>query len=119
MAREGLVKIHVEMPDDSGFSGETLWARPLGDGLYEVASVPFFAGDVHRGDVVRCADDGDGLPLVAGVVEYGGHESLRVSFAAGAGDEAIGAALDEVTRLGAYVERASRGLALVDVPPEA
>src|SRR5215207_3594803 len=113
MAREGLVKIHVEMPDDSGFSGETLWARPLGNGLYEVASIPFFAGDLHRGDVVRCAEDGEALPMVAGVVEFGGHESLRVSFAVGAGDEAVSAVLDELARVGVYVERESRGLALV------
>jgi hypothetical protein len=50
---EELVKIHVVLPDNETIGGECLWAKQLGNDLYEIRNAPFFAYDLHFYDVVR------------------------------------------------------------------
>jgi hypothetical protein len=50
-----LAKVLVELREDAGTGGEQLWARPLGDDLYEIRNVPWYAYKLNWGDVVRCS----------------------------------------------------------------
>lgn len=60
-------------PDD----WETLWAYEVGDGLYSLDNVPFFARGVSWGDVVSVEREGDELHF-KDVVRPSAHSVLRV-----------------------------------------
>jgi len=116
-----LVKVLVELPEEAGTSGERLWARPLGDDLYEIRNVPWYAYKLNWGDVVRCeglspAD----LPIVQEVIERSGHRTLRVFF----NDRDVSTVqqqviLDELSDLQAFHERHGPNLLALDVEPQA
>lgn len=58
-----------------------MWARPLGDGLFELENSPFYAYDVNYKDVVYAvATHPDHKPLVRRVERRGGHRTLRARF---------------------------------------
>jgi len=58
---------------------ESVWARPLGGDLYELLNVPYSAGGLNNGDVVRAVQPREGEPpRVAGLVRRGGHRTLLV-----------------------------------------
>ena len=69
MARdEGLVKVRVRLADHGRWRYESLWAKPLGDDLYELRNTPWLADGLHHRDVVRCAPSEQDLPEVVDVV---------------------------------------------------
>lgn len=77
-----LVKVEVTLSPEAryaGFETESLWARPLGDGLFELQSVPFFEYNLNLKDIVRCDESGP-LPRFLEVVKRSGQETLRVIF---------------------------------------
>lgn len=43
MAQEELTKVHVDLPHNAEAGGEAMWAKPLGDDLYELRNNPFYA----------------------------------------------------------------------------
>lgn len=51
---KGLDKVYVRLGQDAwhGFGEEALWAREVGDGLYELQNTPFFAKGLAFLDVV-------------------------------------------------------------------
>jgi hypothetical protein len=59
-----LVKIHFGT-DDHIFSGESLWAVPLGGDSYRIANVPFFVHHVGLHDTVLALAVRGGLEFVA------------------------------------------------------
>lgn len=70
-----LAKIFVALPNHwAGHGTETLWARRVGDDLFRLESVPFFAYGLAFGDTVR-AD-----PFARELVQQRGHTTLRVVF---------------------------------------
>jgi hypothetical protein len=71
-----LVKIIVEMDDGS----ESLWAKPLGDSLYELHNIPAFAEGLHPLDVVRCEERANDLPAFVELVSRSGYEVIGISF---------------------------------------
>ena len=77
-----LAKVLVELPNHWAQSGtESLWARKIGEDLYEVENVPFLAYGLNYRDVVRAvAPSGDEKPIVREVVRRGGHTTFRVVF---------------------------------------
>src|SRR5262245_56299849 len=78
---EGLTKVHIDLPNHWWFKGESLWARPLGDDLYEIHNVPFCAYDINCRDVVRATADGPDLkPEIREVVRRSGNRTLRIIF---------------------------------------
>jgi hypothetical protein len=71
--------VSVEWTDPKlGEREELLWARPLGEGLHRLRSVPGVADGFSRNDVVRCIENDDGLHVVD-VVGWGGHRTVRVA----------------------------------------
>lgn len=54
---------------------EQFWARKLGENLFEVCCIPFFAYGISLGDLVTTNTDG----YVESVVQRSGHRTLRVA----------------------------------------
>lgn len=111
-----LIKVHLDLPNHWWFKGESLWAKPLGDDLYEIQNIPFCAYGLNCGDVVRATADAPDLkPEVRSVVRPSGNETLRLSFnLARAAQEPVLAA---IVRFGAWTERANDSFVCVNVPP--
>lgn len=82
-----LTHVLVALPKHwAGHGDETLWARRVGDDLYRIEAVPFFAYGLAYHDVVRAVSRADGArPVVREVVRRGGHTTLRVVFRHAAG----------------------------------
>lgn len=119
---EGLVKILavLTVEEEGDPSGERFWAFPLGDDLYELNNVPFYAYDLHLFDVVRAVPPSAGrFPEITQVVRRSGHRTLRVLFAEGTPSEKKPPILDRLNELQAFYERASDVFYAFDVTPEA
>jgi hypothetical protein len=66
--------------DDVGGGAENfeqLWTKRVGDDLFELSCIPFFAYELALGDVVR-ADEATGY-VIQGVVERSGNGVVRVA----------------------------------------
>ena len=115
-----LEKIYIALPDDATFGGESLWALPLGDDLYEVRNIPFFTYDLHFLDVVRAIPPGHGMkPEVKEVVRRSGHKTLRVLFTEEMSDEGIAQIFGELNQAHAHYEKATSRFYIFDVEPDA
>jgi Domain of unknown function (DUF4265) len=98
---------------DLGAREELMWARPLGDGLFRLRSVPTDADGVNRNDVVRCVEDTGNLRL-ADVVELSGHRTVRVAMGRSTAAEEL---MDELPS-GLWLLRSSGDRLCIDVHPE-
>jgi hypothetical protein len=80
-AEENLTKVHIDLPNHWAIGGESMWAVDLGEDLYELRNVPFYAYDLNFGDVVRATADSSELkPEVRSVERRSGNRTLRVFF---------------------------------------
>lgn len=108
--------IVIDLPDEAPIDRETLDARPLGDGRFEVLGIPFVTYDVCRGDRVRCEGE---ARVVTEVVHRAGHRTLRLLL-----DDALGG-MDRMKLLlglkqAGVVAAEPRGrYHALDVPPDA
>ncbi|HYO56854.1 DUF4265 domain-containing protein [Archangium sp.] len=79
---EHLVKIFFELQqDEDGYppvTCESMWATPLGDRLYRLGNIPFFARGVAYEDVVSAVPQDDGTLGFIEVVHPSGHSTLHV-----------------------------------------
>jgi hypothetical protein len=108
------ILFRVEQDEDGypGVGSEGVWARPLGDGTFELDNVPFYARGVSCGDRVK-AKLAQGAFWFDGVVARGGHSTLRVI----AFDEKrVPEIRDSLKRLGCSTELNGNSLIAVDVP---
>ncbi len=113
-----LTKVYVDLPKHWWMKGESLWARPLGDDLYQIDNVPFCAYGLHSGDVVRAvAAQADQKPQVLAVVRRSGHDTLRISFCDQLPREAQEPVIAQVQALGGELERANAQFLAIDIPP--
>lgn len=113
---EHLVK--VRLPTSVGsYGAETVWARPLERGLYEVRNIPWLRDDINFLDVIRCRQD-DPFPVFIEVAERSGHRTLYVVFRPSASDRFRSEALQELNRLVGNVEKATSDAWLIDVNPK-
>jgi hypothetical protein len=117
---EQLTKIRVDLPStDRPLESESFWAEPLGGDLYRVRNTPFYAFDLHFGDVVRALRARAGeLPTIREVVERSGHKTLRVIFTTDAADADISKVLEELNKQATNHEHAHGRLYSLDVRPE-
>jgi hypothetical protein len=115
---EELVKIRIELPDDEKYGGESFWAKPLGNDLYELRNTPFLAFDLHFRDIVRAVTETpDQLPLIREVVERSGHKTLRIIFQKATSDEKQ-QILSRLNAMHAFYEKANNRLYAIDVEPQ-
>jgi hypothetical protein len=97
MEDERLTKVHIDLPNHWATGGESMWAVDLGDDLYEIRNVPFYAYNLNFGDVVfATADSPDLKPEVRRVVRRSGNRTMRLFFAR---DKAEGSALELLASL--------------------
>lgn len=78
---DDLTKIVVPLPNHWAAESESMWARALGSGLFEIRNVPFYAYGLNHLDVVRAVElSADDTPVVQELVKASGHHTLRVFF---------------------------------------
>ena len=117
--QDPLTKVHISFAEpDLGVGGETLWAKEVGENLYEIQSSPWHTTNVNWLDVVRTESfTPHAIPEFIEVYRRGGHSTIHLYFL----DSATGtkqAILKRVNALGATWEQATSQLYAVDVPPE-
>jgi hypothetical protein len=67
--------------DPPSVENEWMWARPVGDGSYEVQNIPFFGKSFSRNDHIKCCSSPsalDGSLVFDGVAYRGGHSTYRI-----------------------------------------
>jgi hypothetical protein len=112
-------KVLFRVPDDEGDADvETLWAVDLGEGLYKVCNLPYFAYGVSLHDVVYAPVNAeDGFPTFERVVSKSGNRTLRVILdppvAKGNRSDAL---LAELVATGCDCEGANKGYVVINVP---
>ncbi|MDP9371920.1 MAG: DUF4265 domain-containing protein [Chloroflexota bacterium] len=118
-AEERLVKIVANLQGEESFAGESLWAKPLGNDLYELRSTPFSAHGLHFMDVVQAvAPSPDRIPEVVEVVRRSGHRTIRLVFAPQLSADGRSQLVRKLNEMHAYYERAGSGLYAFDVEPQ-
>lgn len=116
---EDLTKIVVDLPHHWATGGESMWARQVGEDLYEVRNVPFYAYGLNFGDVIRAIEPApDKKPVVLELVTASGHETLRVRFTDAVAEADRPELLRELHRHQAYFEGANCSYFAIDVEPE-
>ena len=117
---DSLTKVHIDLPNHWATGGESLWALPLSDALYEIRNAPFYAYGINWGDIVRAySDDPELKPEVQEVVKRSGNKTLRVFFSEQLRAEEQSSILSSLQHLDFSWERATKRLVAIDVHPEA
>jgi hypothetical protein len=112
-----VVKVHLQGSDVG--DSETLWASPLGGGLYRLENSPFFAYGVSWQDVIEAHAAPDGLLEFARCVRKSGNRTLRVFFESfRANEEPAQPILEGLNALGCTYEGMQPRLISINVPPE-
>jgi hypothetical protein len=93
---------------------ESVWALPVGEGLFQIDNIPFFATEIAIGDVVSAIHDGGELRFQK-VVQPSGHSTLRLIIYDKSEVPTVRRLLEErgCTSEGSHIP----GLISVDVPP--
>lgn len=106
-----LVKVIVDLPNHWRTSGESMWARPLGDDLYELHNSPFSAYDLNYLDVVVAVSAEPHLkPQICRIERRSGHRTLRLIFKATTERPERDKILSKINDLGATYENADSTL---------
>lgn len=114
-----LVKVHLDLPNHWWLKGESIWAKSLGNDLYEIQNIPFCAYGLNCGDVVHAiAGSPDLKPEVRAVVRKSGNQTVRISFCDTSSKEDQAPHLEALGKMGAEVERANSQFVCINVPPD-
>lgn len=92
---------------------EELWTTPLGEGLYRIENIPFFARGIARGDIVSAVAEEEALRFQE-VVEPSGHSTIRLVVH---DEAAVPSAVEHFESLGCESETLFTKLVALDVPP--
>lgn len=118
MSEEKLEKIHIDLPKHWAISGESLWATPLGNDLYRIENIPFFAYGLNFLDIVLATPDSDELkPEIRKVVTPSGRRTYRVIFKKDIEREKQLALLESLEQYEASYERADGINVAIDIKP--
>ena len=117
---EGLVKIIIDAYDETfGIGGEGLWAKPLGDNLYEIRNTPWHTFEVNWGDVVRAIPEKENQkPKFIEVVRQSGHRTLHIYFFKETTKDEKSSILDELHTWKASFENSDSSLYAIDFEPD-
>jgi len=117
-----LVKIRAEYLDEntSEMVGESFWAHPLGDALYEIRNIVMFAPGLSVLDIVRCEEIEGLKPKVLEVVKASGYRTIGIIFREdrGATEEQFIDVMWELRQKQVTSEKGSRLNFAFAVPPE-
>lgn len=115
------MKVVLTAERDGEVYVETPWAAPIGDGVYELDNLPFFAYGISLGDRFLAEPiDGDPRPHFVRIVRKSGNRTIRVIFEPSL-DESEDARriLQGFIALGCEYERANASFVVINVPPAA
>jgi hypothetical protein len=93
---------------------EELWTTPLGEGLFRVENIPFFARGIARGDIVSAGVEDEDL-IFQEVAEQSGHSTIRLIVY---NEHAVPAIVERFLNQGCDAETTFTKLVALDVPPE-
>ena len=116
--KEDMVKVVVKLEKDEEdyppVDYESLWALPVGEGLFQIDDVPFFARGIAYGDIASATVEQQELRFRE-VVRPSGHSTLRLIIY----DEKDTPSVKELlNNMGCSIEQSHiPGLISVDVPP--
>jgi len=115
--KEEFEKVILEVNDDLyGVTGERVWAKALGDDLYEIRNTPWHTCDVSWGDVVRAVPEKENQwPKVLEVVRRSGNRTVHIFFLKAATDTDKAEILGKLKTWKANYENADGKLYAVDV----
>ena len=119
MSNETLAKVLFPPPPGES-SGETLWAKPLGDHLFQLDNTPWFARGCALDDVVRCEEAAGELPRFVEVVRPSGNRTLRVFVPEGPAREKTKKEVFDFLKDRGYIFEGfgeGKGLIAITVPP--
>ena len=110
-------KLSVDLKEGwHGFSNETLWGEKVGEGLYRIDNIPFFANGISDGDIVKAEVSEDGLLKVKEVVERSGQVNCRVIFEDETDEATRKSVLKQLQSFGDYECYADFGLYAFSIP---
>jgi hypothetical protein len=111
-------KIVVDLPEpDLGVGAEGLWAKPLGNNLYEVKNSPWHSREINFLDVVKAiAPAEDKKPVFVSVEKRSGHRTIQIILLQG-GQEKREEILAKLNELGGTYENANSTLFAIDFAP--
>ena len=119
MIEENLTKIHIDLPNNEDVGGESLWAEKLGNDLFRVRNIPFYAYGINFYDIVFAKSETEELkPSIIRIHEYSGHKTLRVIFTDSSSNEERVNKLKELHKFKGYHESANGTLFAIDVEPD-
>jgi hypothetical protein len=119
MNEEGLVKVHIDLPNHWAVGGESLWAEPLGNDLYKIENVPFYAYGLNFQDVVRATPESENKILeIRELITASDHRTFRVFFKKQIDKAQQEAILDSMINLGISYERANHIYVALNMKPE-
>ena len=114
-----MVKVKIPLPPNTLYGGEAewVWADDLGNGLYRVRNVPFFAKGLSYGDLIRAKLE-DAVPEFSSIAEHSGHSTYRIYIRNDSGRQALDLLIQDLRALRCDIEGATEKLMAVDVPSE-
>ena len=118
MSTENLEKIHIDLPNHWAIGGESMWATPLGNDLFRIENIPFFAYGLNFLDVVKATSDSvELIPEIRNVVTVSGHRTYRIMFDKEVLREKQVSLLEALECYDAAYERANATDIAIDIKP--
>jgi hypothetical protein len=108
-----IVLLEQEEEDYPPVDYEELWTIPLGEGLYRIENIPFFARGIARGDIVSAVEEEEAL-IFQGVEAPSGHSTIRLIVY---NEDTVPAVVERFEKLGCVSEITFNKLVALDVPP--
>jgi hypothetical protein len=113
-------KVYIDLPNHwMGPTVEPLWAKPLGNDLYEIRGVPFFAYGINFLDVVLATVNAPSENLtVQKIVTASGHRTIRLIFFVTVNQTRQDEIVQSLEIFGASGERLNEKFVTLDIAPE-
>lgn len=108
-----IVLLEKEEADYPPYDYEELWATPVGEGLFRIENVPFFARGLARGDLVSAVSEGEVLRFQE-VSQASGHSTIRLMVN---DSNALPGIIQRFESQGCSSETTLGRLVALDVPP--
>lgn len=94
-----------------GFVWEQLWARELGENMFEICCIPFFYYGIALGDIVATRPDEQKRFVISERLKTRGHFTLRVWFR----DKVDESLVESIESAGCMIERRFRTARLISI----
>jgi hypothetical protein len=115
---EDLEKVYVDLPNHWAVGGESMWAKPLENNLYEIHNTPFYSYGLNYLDIVKVdSSDETKKPLVLEVLKASGHLTIRIIFNKEINKNSQLPILDELKNLKIDFERVNDNYVALDIEP--